>query len=282
MVVQRPLCATLGVASFGSLACSCGDGKVSRAVSRRFVYDAVLLSPPSCAAEIPHTAEVVVAPPFLYLLDVHRFLLASRGAISASAQDCRVGGNGAFTGDVTADMLSDAGVPWVIVGHSERRTLHGETDQEVESKIRYAMSKGLAVIACIGETLEEREGGRLEEVLARQLAAVVRGVGGGERWARAVIAYEPVWAIGTGKVASPEQAQETHAFLRETLAKQLAELDAPATLASTVRIIYGGSVNAGNAATLAALQDVDGFLVGGASLKADSFIDIVVAGASQN
>jgi triosephosphate isomerase len=177
---------------------------------------------------------------------------------------------GAFTGEVSAAMLKDVGCHYVLVGHSERRQVYGEGDALVARKFVAAQSQGLVPVLCVGETLEEREGEQTVQVVARQLDAVlaVSGVGS---LARAVIAYEPVWAIGTGRTASPEQAQDVHAMIRG----KVAALDA--TIGGSVRILYGGSVKASNARELFAMPDIDGGLVGGASLKADEFARICAA-----
>nr|AAV65492.1 plastid triosephosphate isomerase [Euglena longa] len=202
--------------------------------------------------------EVVVAPPMLYG-DYARGLL--RPDFGVAFQNCWTGGNGAFTGEVSANMIKDAGFDWVILGHSERRSLPEimETDATVATKTAYALKAGLKVILCIGETLDARQSGKTDEVNARQLAAVAEKV---SDWSNIVIAYEPVWAIGTGVVATPEQAQETHAQIRKWLAENLSP-----QVAQQMRIMYGGSANAANADSLAKQPDVDGFLVGGASLK---------------
>lgn len=167
-------------------------------------------------------------------------------------------------------MLKDAGVPWVITGHSERRSLCGESNKFVGEKTGHALDVGLSVIACVGETLDQRNGGNLWHVLDTQMQALFDHVG--NEWPRVVVAYEPVWAIGTGVVATPEQAQEVHAYLRKVLSDKLGRQTADA-----VRIIYGGSVNDGNCAELAQQPDIDGFLVGGGSLKGDSFMKICQA-----
>lgn len=206
--------------------------------------------------------EIVIAPPALYAQATKEQLPAN---FEISLQTCYTS-TGAFTGEIAADMLPDMGIPWVITGHSERRTKFGETDAAVADKTAYALSKGLSVIACIGELLEEREAGKTMEVNERQLAAIAAKV---SDWSKVVIAYEPVWAIGTGKVATPEQAQEVHAALRAWLADKVG-----ADVASSTRIIYGGSVKPANANDLATQVDIDGFLVGGASLKPD-FISII-------
>jgi triosephosphate isomerase len=213
-------------------------------------------------------AEVLVCPPFVYLWETGRLLKDSEVALGA--QSVCAESLGAFTGEVSGAMLRDVGCRYVLVGHSERRQLFGESDSLVARKFMAAQAQGLVPVLCVGETLEEREGGRTTEVVARQLEAVlsVSGVGS---LASAVIAYEPVWAIGTGRTASPEQAQEVHAMIRG----KVAALDA--TIASSVRILYGGSVKASNARELFAMADIDGGLVGGASLKAEEFAQICAA-----
>jgi triosephosphate isomerase len=213
-------------------------------------------------------AEVLVCPPFVYLWETGRLLKDSEVALGA--QSVCAESLGAFTGEVSGAMLRDVGCRYVLVGHSERRQLYGESDSLVARKFMAAQAQGLVPVLCVGETLEEREGGRTTEVVARQLEAVlsVSGVGS---LASAVIAYEPVWAIGTGRTASPEQAQEVHAMIRG----KVAALDA--TIASSVRILYGGSVKASNARELFAMADIDGGLVGGASLKAEEFAQICAA-----
>jgi triosephosphate isomerase len=213
-------------------------------------------------------AEVLVCPPFVYLWETGRLLKDSEVALGA--QSVCAESLGAFTGEVSGAMLRDVGCRYVLVGHSERRQLYGESDSLVARKFMAAQTQGLVPVLCVGETLEEREGGRTTEVVARQLEAVlsVSGVGS---LASAVIAYEPVWAIGTGRTASPEQAQEVHAMIRG----KVAALDA--TIASSVRILYGGSVKASNARELFAMADIDGGLVGGASLKAEEFAQICAA-----
>jgi len=213
-------------------------------------------------------AEVLVCPPFVYLWETGRLLKDSE--VAMGAQSVCAESLGAFTGEVSGAMLRDVGCRYVLVGHSERRQLYGESDSLVARKFMAAQAQGLVPVLCVGETLEEREGGRTNEVVARQLEAVlsVSGVGS---LASAVIAYEPVWAIGTGRTASPEQAQEVHAMIRG----KVAALDA--TIASSVRILYGGSVKASNARELFAMADIDGGLVGGASLKAEEFAQICAA-----
>ena len=212
--------------------------------------------------------EVLVCPPFVYLWDVGRLLKdtdVALGAQSVCAEPL-----GAFTGEVSAAMLKDVGCRYVLVGHSERRQLYGEGDALVARKFVAAQSQGLVPVLCVGETLEQREGERTAQVVARQLDAVL-AVSGAGALAKAVIAYEPVWAIGTGRTASPEQAQDVHAMIRG----KVAALDA--TIAASVRILYGGSVKASNARELFAMPDIDGGLVSGASLKADEFARICAA-----
>ena len=213
-------------------------------------------------------AEVLVCPPFVYLWETSRLLKDSDVALGA--QSVCAEPIGAFTGEVSGAMLRDVGCRYVLVGHSERRQLYGEADALVARKFVAAQGQGLLPVLCVGETLEEREGGRTDAVVARQLDAVLAVTGVGAL-ARAVIAYEPVWAIGTGRTASPEQAQDVHAMIRA----KVAALDA--TIGASVRILYGGSVKASNARELFAMADIDGGLVGGASLKAEEFAQICAA-----
>ena len=214
------------------------------------------------------TTEVMLCPPFVYLHEVGRLLKDSDVALGA--QSLCAEAMGAFTGEVSGAMLKDVGCSYVLVGHSERRQIYGESDALVARKFVAAQSQGLVPVLCVGETLEEREGERTAQVVARQLDAVlaVSGVGA---FRSAVIAYEPVWAIGTGRNASPDQAQDVHAMIRG----KMAALDA--TIGASVRILYGGSVKASNARELFAMPDIDGGLVGGASLKADEFARICAA-----
>ncbi len=211
------------------------------------------------------TAEMAVCPPFVYVAQVAQMLAGTK--IAVGAQDVSDQVAGAFTGEVAPGMLTDIGCKYVIVGHSERRSLYGESDEFTARKFAAARKAGLVPILCVGELLEEREQGITEAVVARQLDAVIN-LEGIAALGDAVIAYEPVWAIGTGKTASPEQAQEVHAFIRG----KLAALDAG--VAEKVQILYGGSMNAGNAAELLAMSDIDGGLIGGASLKPDDFLAI--------
>ncbi len=222
------------------------------------------------AAKLPSrsAATCVVCPPFVYLQEVARQIRGT--TIELGAQDVSAEAQGAFTGEVSAAMLKDVGCDHVIVGHSERRLIHRESDQLVARKFAAAQSKGLMPILCVGEQLAEREAERTSDVVARQLDAVLE-LCGVEAFAHAVIAYEPVWAIGTGRTATPEQAQEVHAFIRARIASRNARI------AADTRILYGGSVKAGNAAEIFAMPDVDGGLIGGASLKADEFLAILAA-----
>lgn len=213
-------------------------------------------------------AEVLLCPPFVYLWETGRMLKDTDVALGA--QSVCAEALGAFTGEVSAAMVKDVGCRYVLVGHSERRQVYGESDALVARKFVAAQSQALVPVLCVGETLEEREGGRTDEVVARQIEAVL-AVSGIAAFGRAVVAYEPVWAIGTGRNASPQQAQDVHAMIRA----RLAALDG--TIAASVRILYGGSVKASNARELFAMPDIDGGLVGGASLKADEFARICAA-----
>ncbi|XP_027160357.1 triosephosphate isomerase, cytosolic [Coffea eugenioides] len=217
------------------------------------------------AGDVPSqdVVEVVVSPPFVFLPLTKGSL---RSDFHVAAQNCWVKKGGAYTGEISAEMLVNLDIPWVVLGHSERRLILGESNEFVGDKVAYALSQGLKVIACVGETLEQRESGSTLEVVAAQTKAIADRV---SDWTNVVVAYEPVWAIGTGKVATPAQAQEVHAELRKWLHANIS----PEVAAST-RIIYGGSVNGANCKELAAQADVDGFLVGGASLKPE-FIDII-------
>lgn len=215
------------------------------------------------AANVPSDVDIVVAPVFLHLTEVQKTLKAP---FKVAAQNCWVGTGGAFTGEVSAEQLHDMGIPWVIVGHSERRALLAESNDFIGHKAAYALSQDLGVIACIGETLAQRESGKMFDVLTRQLVAIGDNIAD---WDNVVVAYEPVWAIGTGKVATPEQAQEVHAFIRKWFVERVGK-----EVAEQMRIIYGGSVNDQNAGELARKDDLDGFLVGGASLKGKTFAKI--------
>jgi len=206
------------------------------------------------------TCEVFVGVPYIYLESV---LGAIDPAFKVSAQNMYKETKGAFTGEISGEMLVDLGIPTVIIGHSERRDIFGETDGLLGEKIAKAMSLGMQVVACCGEHKEERESGKTMDVLIPQLEAIVANTAD---WSQLVIAYEPVWAIGTGLTATPEQAQETHAQIRSWIASKVGAAEADG-----VRIQYGGSVNDKNAADLAKGADIDGFLIGGASLKAPAF-----------
>jgi triosephosphate isomerase len=211
--------------------------------------------------------EVVVCAPAVYLAALSA---AAAGGIDIGGQDVSEREPGAFTGDVAAAMLVDVGCRWVIVGHSERRQLHGEGDAVVAAKADAALKAGLRPIVCVGETLAEREAGQTQAVVARQLDAVLDRIGA-TALARGALAYEPVWAIGTGRTATPAQAQEVHSELRARVARR------DPGMAATVRILYGGSVKPANAAELFAQTDIDGGLIGGASLVADDFAAICAA-----
>jgi triosephosphate isomerase len=212
------------------------------------------------------TAKMIICPPFPWLVPVRTAL--TDVAISIGAQNCSEQRKGAFTGEVSASMLESAGAEYVILGHSERRALYGETDALIALKVRAALENGLQAIFCCGETLEEREAGKLEEVLSRQVSGALEGLNETDM-AHVIVAYEPVWAIGTGVTASPEQAQEVHAFLRGLLKDVFSE-----TVANNMSILYGGSCNAQNAASLFSQADIDGGLIGGASLNAADFLTI--------
>ena len=210
--------------------------------------------------------DIAVAVPMPYLAQVQA--LTAGTSIALSAQDVSAHESGAFTGETSAAMLKEFGARYVLVGHSERRQYHGETDAVVAAKTQRALAAGITPIVCVGETLEEREAGATESVVKRQLAAVIHA--NGHCITEIVVAYEPVWAIGTGKTASPEQAQQVHAVLR-------AQLAAATQGAAGMKLLYGGSMNAANAAELLSQPDIDGGLVGGASLKVADFLQIISA-----
>ncbi len=214
--------------------------------------------------------DVMVCPPFVYLAETAAALQGS--PVILGAQDASAEAQGAFTGEVSASMLRDVGCSHVLVGHSERRTLFGESDELVARKFRTAVAAGLSPVLCVGETLQQRQAGATEAVIRQQLDAVLAAVSD-EDLARGIIAYEPVWAIGTGHTASPEQAQEVHAVIRRTV------LARSARIAGELRILYGGSVKGANAQALFAMPDIDGGLVGGASLDAADFLKICSAAA---
>lgn len=217
-----------------------------------------------------HDVDMVVCPPFPYLLLVHEILAGSR--IALGGQNMHFEPKGAFTGEVSANMLADCGCSFVILGHSERRHTLGETDEPINRKVKAALDAGLRPILCVGELLEEREADRTPEVVGNQLRYGLLGVLP-EQLRQITIAYEPVWAIGTGRVATPAQAEDVHAFIRETLTRLYG-----ADLAQSVRIQYGGSANPGNAEGLLSQPNVDGLLVGGASLRAEDFAAMVQVG----
>ncbi len=217
--------------------------------------------------------EYAVCVPFPYLSESSKRLLSGTN-LALGAQNVSEFASGAYTGEVSAAMLAEFGCTWVLVGHSERRSIFGEADGQVAAKFVAALKAGLKPILCVGETLAEREASRTEEVVARQLDAVMK-LAGIAAFAKAVVAYEPVWAIGTGRTASPAQAQEVHAFLRQRIAGE------DKTVASGLRILYGGSVKPANAAEIFAMEDVDGGLIGGASLVAEDFLAICKAAAAK-
>lgn len=214
--------------------------------------------------------EVLVCPPFPYLSAVGAAVAGS--GVQVGAQNCSAEAPGAFTGEIALEMLQDVGCQYVILGHSERRTLYGETDAVVNRKVLASLKKGLPVILCVGELLQERQSNRTEEVLNTQMTGSLTGVTADD-FGKLVIAYEPVWAIGTGLTATPEQAQAAHLYLRNWVASHY-----NTAVAQSLRILYGGSVKADNALQLLQQPDVDGALVGGASLKLDQFGPIIQAG----
>jgi len=235
----------------------------SRASARALV-DAIVAAPPlGC--------EVAVFPPYPYLAELVAACASS--AVSLGAQDVSAQPHGAFTGDVAASMVRDVGARYTLVGHSERRQYHAESNELVAAKFAQAQAAGLVPVLCVGETLEQRDAGRTADVVGAQLDAVMARTGVGAL-AGSVIAYEPVWAIGTGRTATPAQAQEVHAFIRGKIRGE------NATISGSLRILYGGSVKPGNAAELFAQADVDGGLIGGASLVATDFLAICAAARS--
>ena len=211
------------------------------------------------------SSKVVICAPFPYLSQVEA--LISHSQVSLGAQNLNINTSGAFTGEVSADMIKDFGAQHVIVGHSERRSLYGETNTIVAEKVKAALDSDLIPLFCVGETLEQREAGETESVVADQINTVVNLVGIAA-FLKIVVAYEPVWAIGTGVTASPEQAQSVHAFIRQLLANKSNDV------AQQTPILYGGSMNAANANELIACADIDGGLIGGASLKPEDFLQI--------
>jgi triosephosphate isomerase len=232
--------------------------------------NAVLLTELELRLQPEWPIDIAVFPPFVYLPEAARTL--QDGSILVGAQDVCADASGAFTGEVSAAMLKDVGCTHTLVGHSERRHWYHEDDALVARKFAAALGGGLKPVLCVGETLEEREAQKTEAVVGRQLDAVL-AMNAITQFAEAIVAYEPVWAIGTGRTATPEQAQAVHEFVRSRIARQNAKI------ASQLRILYGGSVKAANAADLFSMPDVDGGLVGGASLSADEFYEICAAAA---
>ncbi len=231
--------------------------------------DAVELAKGVAAADVGDNADVLVCPSNVYLDAVANAVSGSKVAVGG--QDVYFESGGAFTGETSTDMLKDVGCRYVILGHSERRNVIGECDQLINKKVHAALAAGLTPVLCVGELLEEREAGKTSEVVQTQMTGSLKDVSD-QQMAKIVIAYEPVWAIGTGKTASPQQAQEVHADLRKMLATEYNQ-----SVADAVQILYGGSVKPDNAAELLGQPDIDGALVGGASLKADSFAAIIAA-----
>lgn len=240
-----------------------GNWKMNGSLSSNEALVRALLAP--LAADAP-ACDVALCAPTPYLAQLAG--LCASSPLALGAQDVSANAQGAYTGEVSAAMLVEFGLRYVIVGHSERRQYHGESDTLVAAKTKAALAAALTPIVCVGETLTEREAGQTESVVKRQLAAVIQA--NGHCISEIVLAYEPVWAIGTGKTATPEQAQAVHAVLRT-------QLNAASAQAGRIRILYGGSMNAANAAQLLAQPDVDGGLVGGASLKAGDFLSIIQA-----
>jgi triosephosphate isomerase len=214
-------------------------------------------------------ADIVIAPPFVSLAKAAEMLSASNAPVQLAAQNASQYDAGAYTGEITMLMLKEFFIHYVILGHSERRSIYGETDEVINAKLKKARDANLKPIFCIGETLAEREGGKLEEVLGRQITVGLDGLSEKDML-ETVIAYEPVWAIGTGVTATTDQAQQAHAFVRGLVAKMFGD-----DVAGKVRIQYGGSVKPGNAAELMACQDIDGALVGGASLDPQTFFELI-------
>jgi triosephosphate isomerase (TIM) len=217
--------------------------------------------------ELDEGVNILVCPPYLMLPTAADIAFDSN--LWIGAQNVHHKTNGAFTGEISATMLAEAGAEFCIVGHSERRQYFGETDEMINMKTKLLLENEIYAIVCVGETIDERRAGREKDVVRTQLEGCLNGIADGDM-RKVVIAYEPVWAIGTGETASPQQAQEMHAYIREVLARIF-----DAELAEQVQILYGGSMNAGNAHELLSCPDVDGGLIGGASLKADQFLSIV-------
>ena len=230
----------------------------SKALAQTLVSDVQ-----SQTASLDNGVEVVIIPPAIYVGDV---VANAGGSLSVGVQNVGQWSSGAYTGEISAEMAVDQGCQYALVGHSERRQLFGESDDVVAEKVGRVISAGLYAVLCVGETLEEREAGKAESVVASQVKAGLAGVAK-DQWQRVIVAYEPVWAIGTGKTATAQDAQAMHASLRQVLS----EMGAPA---NKISLLYGGSVKADNAAALFAEPDIDGGLIGGASLKAEDFVSI--------
>lgn len=221
------------------------------------------------SVELPEGTGLVVAPPFTHLASVAEALKGSK--VELSAQNCADHTKGAYTGEIAVNMLSSVGCQWTILGHSERREYYGETDEKLVEKVKLALAEGLGVILCVGENLDQREAGKHFDVVTEQTVNVLSKFTA-DQMAKIVIAYEPVWAIGTGKTASAEQAEEIHACIRKVLAGMFGE-----TVAEDTTILYGGSCKPSNAKELFAQKDIDGGLIGGAALKADDFLAIALS-----
>ena len=221
------------------------------------------------SVETPENVGLIVAPPFTHLASVAEALKGSK--VELSAQNCADHEKGAYTGEVAVNMLTSVGCQWTILGHSERRQYYGETDEKLVEKTKLALAAGLGVILCVGENLEQREAGKHFDVVTEQIKNVLYNFTA-EDMAKIIVAYEPVWAIGTGKTATAEQAEEIHACIRKVLAEKFGE-----TVAEDTTILYGGSCKPSNAQELFAQKDIDGGLIGGAALKADDFIAIAMS-----
>lgn len=224
-------------------------------------------------AQRPTTTEIVLFPPYLYLPQVSEILTNNQSRLLCGGQNLSEHPNGAFTGEISAEMLLEFNCQYVLIGHSEPRQHYGESDARVAAKFRRAIQASIQPIVCVGESLTQYENHETKQVVAQQLDAILESATSAAEPVELVVAYEPVWAIGTGKTATPEQAQEVHAFIRDYIAK------CDEKLAESARILYGGSVNAENAAQLLAMPDIHGVLVGGASLKPEQFIEVCEAAA---
>lgn len=246
-----------------------GNWKMNGSVARN---DALIAELAAGSSQL-QGVEIVVCPPYLYIQQIAALLKES--AMAYGAQNCAAQNEGAFTGEVAATMLGDMGCAYAIIGHSERRALFGDSNAVVAEKFTRLGEQGIRPVLCVGETLEQREAEQTLGVIEEQLSAVL-AANPVDQWRDAVLAYEPVWAIGTGKTATPEQAQEVHAFIRQYLAGQ------DSKLAEDTRILYGGSVKANNAAELFGQDDIDGGLIGGAALVAEDFLAICAAADEQS